>query len=184
VKEAITGYITGIINSYTRSIDRLKKAGAPIGTTNPFVSFKEEFSDLLEFVIDVPEENKEFSILALNIALENVNLNKRIAELEESCSNMCEVENNLHGKIKKLEANLIEFRGAFIEDKQKIKEIEEEKNEFWECNKQLNQLYKGKQSENEIIQTQNKKLKYDNKKLHKKIELLRKKSNGPTKRNV
>ena len=101
MKKEITGYIQGVINSYSRTIERLKVSGVPITSTNSFQSFKEEFSDLLEFVIDIPQE-KEESIMAFNIALENGALKKRITELEEFCENLNEVEGNLHRKIEKL----------------------------------------------------------------------------------
>lgn len=188
MKEAITGYITGVINRYTRSIERLKKCGAPATATNNLVLIKEEFSDLLEFVINIPDDSQTL-MLNFNAVLEDKEyeitiLKQRAAELEESCENIYEVERNLHKKIERLEAAEISYREQFLDDKQKIEEVEKEKNEFWECNKQLNELYKEKRSKNEILQTQNKKLKYDNKKLHKKIELLRKKSNGTIKKNV
>ncbi|GCD13173.1 hypothetical protein [Clostridium tagluense] len=105
MKKQITGYITGVINSYSRTIERLKESGAPITSTNSFVAFKEEFTDLLEFVMDIPEENKEVAILAFNIALENTIFKKRILELEESCESMNEIENNLHKRIKALTDN-------------------------------------------------------------------------------
>ena len=101
MKKEITGYIQGVINSYSRTIERLKVSGVPITSTNSFQSFKEEFSDLLEFVIDIPEE-KEESIMSFNIALENGAIKRRITELEEFCENLNEVEGNLHREIEKL----------------------------------------------------------------------------------
>ena len=176
MKKEITGYITGIINSYSRTIERLKANGAPITATNPFKAFKEELTDLLEFVIDIPD-SKETSILSFNVAIENTILKKRIAELEESCECMCDVERNLHKKIEALEAAEIAYREQLLDGKQKIEEVEKEKHEFWECNKQLNKLYKEKRSKNEILQIQNKKL-------NKQIKILRNNLHGLKKENV
>ena len=105
MKKQIIGYVTGVINSYSRTIERLKASGAPILSTNSFQAFKEEFTDLLEFVIDIPEQNKEAAMLSFNVALRNEDLKKRILELEESCEDMCEIEKNLHKRIKALTDN-------------------------------------------------------------------------------
>ncbi len=183
MKKEITGYITGIINSYSRTIERLKANGAPIAATNPFTAFKEELTDLLEFVIDIPD-SKETSILSFNVAIENVTLKKRIAELEESCECMCDVERNLHKKIEELETAEIANREQLLDDKQKIEESEKEKNEFWECNKQLNELYKEKRNKSESLQAENKNLKYANKRMRKQVKILRNNLDGMKRKNV
>lgn len=106
MKKQIAGYITGVINSYSRAIERLKTSGAPITSIDLIQAFKEEFTDLLEFVIDIPsEKNKEAAMLSFNVALQNEDLKNRILELEESCENMNQVEKNLHDKIEGLTGN-------------------------------------------------------------------------------
>ena len=82
MKKEITGYISGVINSYTRTIDRLNKLG--IVETSSFVAFKEEFSDLLEFVIDIPED-KELAIINFNMALEERKIKGTNEMLEKTC---------------------------------------------------------------------------------------------------
>ena len=82
MKKEITGYISGVINSYTRTIDRLNKLG--IVEISSFVAFKEEFSDLLEFVIDIPED-KEVAITNFNIALEERKIKGTNEMLEKTC---------------------------------------------------------------------------------------------------
>lgn len=109
MKKQITGYITGVINSYSRAIERLKASGTPITSINSFQAFKEEFTDLLDFVIDIQEDismgSKVASIENFNLTLENRSQMVRIVELEESCENMNEIENNLHKRVKALTEN-------------------------------------------------------------------------------
>lgn len=126
MKKEITAYITGVINSYTKTVAILNENNAFNTNLNSFVAVKEEFSELLNYVMDIPEENKEQLISNFNISLENENLKQtnakllsRVMELEESCENMNEVERNLHYK---------------------IKGIEKEMNEAWEQRKHVNQI--------------------------------------------
>lgn len=87
MKEQISAYITALIDIHRHTVNM------PMGNC---------LDNLLEFVMDIPEVNKEQSITSFNIVLENENLKKRILELEESCTNMCDVENNLNKKIQGL----------------------------------------------------------------------------------
>lgn len=96
MKALIIGYITAVINNYTRSIETLKECGASEGAIKRFETIREELNDLLDFVEDIPEWSKE--PVTLNITInsnEEVEiLRKRIRELEDSCENMCEVQKN------------------------------------------------------------------------------------------
>lgn len=91
MKEQISAYITALIDMHRHTVN---------------MPMKNCLDNLLEFVMDIPEGNKEQSIAAFNIALDNKNIEKlktnmfkRITELEESCTNMCEVEKNLQRKL-------------------------------------------------------------------------------------
>lgn len=97
MKEQISAYITALIDMNKHTVD---------------MSIENCLDNLLEFVMDIPEVDKERSITAFNLALGNKNIEKitanmfkRIMELEESCTHMCEVEKNLHKKIQGLGAN-------------------------------------------------------------------------------
>jgi hypothetical protein len=91
MKKEIMAYITALTDVYSGTINQ------------PMIKC---LNDLLTFVVDIPEKNKEQSIAAFNIALgnedikqENAALINRIIELEDSCTNMCEVEKNLQLKV-------------------------------------------------------------------------------------
>lgn len=84
MKAAVTGYITAVINNYTRTIDNLRDNKVEGMAIRRYETIREELSDLLDFVEDIPEENKE---------------------LEDSCENMSQVERNLRIKISLLEAD-------------------------------------------------------------------------------
>jgi len=84
MKEQISAYITALIDIHRHTVN---------------MPMKNCLDNLLEFVMDIPEVNKECVILTFNVVLENENLKKRILELEESCTNMCEVEKNLQEKV-------------------------------------------------------------------------------------
>ncbi|MGH4125140.1 MAG: hypothetical protein ACREV6_19665 [Clostridium sp.] len=157
MKKQITGYITGVINSYSRTIERLKASEAPITSTSSFQAFKEEFTDLLEFIIDIPEENKEVSILAFKIAIENTILKKRILELEESCENMNEIENNLHKRVKALTNNneaLDSNCNVLMNHNNKLIKVNFE---LAQCNKNQVQMIRKLQVKNKLV---TKKFKY------------------------
>jgi len=87
MKKEILAYINGVINSYSNTITALETNGAFSTTMNTLTAIKEEFTDLLEFVIDIPEENKEASILNFNLALEDHKIKGCNAMLEKVCDN-------------------------------------------------------------------------------------------------
>lgn len=99
MKAEIIGYVTGMINSYERTISQYKKDELPKEKYKSFDLVKEELSDLLDFAQDIPEETDR--------------LNKRIAELEESCENMNDIEKNLHLQIKELDTENIGGQVAY-----------------------------------------------------------------------
>jgi hypothetical protein len=94
MKEQIIGYVTALVDTNSGTINQ---------------SMVRCLNNLLEYVIDIPEESKEVSILNFNLSLENENLKQsnakllnRVMELEESCENMNEVEINLHKRVQAL----------------------------------------------------------------------------------
>jgi hypothetical protein len=65
MKKIITGYITAMINSYTRTITRLESIGANTNNIKTLEAAREDLNDLLDFVEDLPGE-KEQIIVVLN----------------------------------------------------------------------------------------------------------------------
>lgn len=66
VKAAITGYITAVINNYTRAVENLKKNKAPAHTFSKYQTIIEELNDLLDFIEDLPEEKHESIIITFD----------------------------------------------------------------------------------------------------------------------
>lgn len=127
MKKEITGYISGVINSYTRTIDRLNKIG--IAETSSFVAFKEEFSDLLEFVIDIPED-KEQAITNFNMALEDRKIKNTNELLEKTCDGFKEENYKLvqereilKEKLKAYECNDMVWKNVYEELKTENKRL-------------------------------------------------------------
>ena len=89
MKKEIVAYITGIVNSYDRTITELKNAKLKSEIINPFINFKAEYSDLLEFVIDIPED-KDQAITDFNMALEDRKIRGTNALLEKTCDGFIE----------------------------------------------------------------------------------------------
>ncbi|MBU3098353.1 MULTISPECIES: hypothetical protein [Clostridium] len=71
---------------------------------------------------------------------EILTLKKRIAELEESCENMNEVEKNLRGKIKALDSNTTWLRRALVDSDNALREAEELNIGLRKANKQASLL--------------------------------------------
>ena len=127
MKKEITGYISGVINSYTRTIDRLNEIG--IAETSSFVAFKEEFSDLLEFVIDIPED-KEQAITNFNMALEDRKIKNTNELLEKTCDGFKEENYKLvqereilKEKLKAYECNDMVWKNVYEELKTENKRL-------------------------------------------------------------
>ena len=122
MKEQIAAYITALIDIHRHTVNM------PMNNC---------LDNLFEFVMDIPEVNKEQSIAAFNIALENENLNKIILELEESCTNMCEVERNLQGKIQGALANNIALNDTCNKLRERNKYLLRLNSEFAQSNEKL-----------------------------------------------
>ena len=127
MKKEITGYISGVINSYTRTIDRLNKIG--IVETSSFVAFKEEFSDLLEFVIDIPED-KELAIINFNMALEERKIKGTNEMLEKTCDGfreenckLVQEQQILKEKLKAYECNDLVWKNIYEDLKAENKRL-------------------------------------------------------------
>lgn len=135
MKKEIIGYITGAINNHIRILESMNKYGYSKASVQSHQNYADELSDLSKFITNIPDANKEASILAFNVALENGSLKRRIVELEESCENMNEVEKNLHYK---------------------IKGIEKAMDDAWEKNKRLNLTDKERRDENYNLELSNK----------------------------
>lgn len=113
MKAAVTGYITAVINNYTRSIETLKSNKAPEHMISRFQTIREELNDLLDFVEDIPEGAKEPITLTIDInSNEEVEiLRKRVIELEDSCENMNEVQINQLNRIRELQDYIKNLEG-------------------------------------------------------------------------
>ncbi|WP_435789180.1 hypothetical protein [Clostridium sp.] len=138
MKKETMAYITALTDVYSGTINQ------------PMIKC---LNDLLTFVVDIPEENKEQSITSFNIALENENIKQenaellnRVMEFENSCENMCEVEKNLQGKVKGAMDNNVALNSTC--------------NKLRDKNKYLLRL-------NSVLDQRNKKLLYKNSKLTK-----------------
>ena len=118
MKDKIAGYITGIVNNHIRIVKSMKENGYSRVTIQSHENYTNELSDLLDYVMDIPEETVTDTYAEINrlkekleydwftfesVSFENLVLKKRIEELEESCQLMCEVERNLQQKISHFE---------------------------------------------------------------------------------
>ncbi|ACA55207.1 hypothetical protein FDC45_13105 [Clostridium botulinum] len=89
MKQAITGYITALINMYSDG--------------NVEEKFVQQLNDLLDYVADLKEENREdITRVVLNNNIEITKLQEYIKELEESCENNNEVTRQQWEKIVRL----------------------------------------------------------------------------------
>lgn len=94
MKAAVTGYITAVINNYTRTIENLRDNKVEGMAIRRYETIREELSDLLDFIEDIPEENKEPVTVVLN----------------SNCENVCEVERNQLNTIAKQEEEIKYYR--------------------------------------------------------------------------
>lgn len=84
MKKEITGYINGVINSYTNTIAVLEANGGFTTSLNTFKSIKGEFESLLDVVMDIPTD-KEQAIINFNMALEERRVKGTNERLEKTC---------------------------------------------------------------------------------------------------
>jgi archaellum component FlaC len=127
MKAEITGYITAVINNYTRTIERLKELQVNDLHLLRSESFRKELNDMLDFVTDIQEEKPQTAQIVEDLAKEIKRLENKLAddwktfdkiavangiyrnrirELEESCENMCQVQRNQLNKIEFLENHI------------------------------------------------------------------------------
>ncbi|KGO13867.1 hypothetical protein NZ45_09885 [Clostridium botulinum] len=105
MKQAITGYITALINVYVGN--EYPQHSLLHFNNNKFIK---DLNDLLDYVTDLKEEEEEEnkSNKVLNtfyeIVMENKNLNKTVKDLEESCQYMWDIEKNQLEKMELLKA--------------------------------------------------------------------------------
>lgn len=102
MKDMLIGYITALINNQDRKIESLKENKVDEITIENFNSFKGILEDLLIFT----EDSSEIEICSLKE--EATMLRKRVQELEESCEDMCEIEQNLHNQIANLKSDEVD----------------------------------------------------------------------------
>lgn len=119
MKEEITGYLTGMIDSSNRGVEFLKEVGQPTTIIEICEGHVLGLSDLLDFVEDISEEEQVHgdSIAEINL------LRKRIRELEDSCENMCVIEKNLHKQLAMLKDENCTWQIAFNEIKEKLDDL-------------------------------------------------------------
>ncbi|KIN82144.1 hypothetical protein, partial [Clostridium botulinum] len=102
MKQAITGYITALINVYVGN--EYPQSSLLHFNNNKFIK---DLNDLLDYVADLKEkENKSNEVLNIfnEIVMENKALNKMVKDLEEGCQYMCDIEKNQLEKIELLKA--------------------------------------------------------------------------------
>ena len=74
---------------------------------------------------------------------ENESLKKRILELEESCQNMCDIEKNLHEKLKSHELNNTVWRNIYKELEEENKVLKEKSFNDPKVYKKFEKVFKG-----------------------------------------
>ena len=100
MKAEIIGYVTGMVNSYIRTIDQYKKDEIPKEKYKKFDLVKEELSDLLDYIQDIPEEINNAAIkidnLSLNYVkkLEKINYDLRLENISWQKKSKAFEENN------------------------------------------------------------------------------------------
>ncbi|KEI75920.1 hypothetical protein [Clostridium botulinum] len=112
MKQAITGYITALIN-YHMGFDTRK------GSIDEHYNkhFLRELNDLLDFIAYLKEkENKSNEVLNIfnEIVMKNKALNKTVKDLEEGCQYMCDIEKNQLEKIELLKAENEDLKSKLL----------------------------------------------------------------------
>ena len=118
MKKSITSYITALINVHYSALERLPETSQASSLHAVYV---DELNALLDFIEDIPENNS--IVINLGNSEENKYLRKRVRELEESCESMCEVEKNLHKKIKNLEEANIRWQMDYANLRESKKDL-------------------------------------------------------------
>lgn len=153
MKTSIKGYLAALINTHRNAIS--SNVSTLVNSCNRKAI--NELNDLLVFVTSIPEEPISDTYIEINrlksklekdwyqsenIVFENIALKKRVAELEESCENMNEIEKNLHNKIEQLEENTMWLRDEILSSDKKTKELKEVNSGVWEENRKIKLLNK------------------------------------------
>lgn len=114
MKLQIQSYLIGVLNNHKRIIGSMKDNGYSKVSIQSHENHTNELRDLYDFISILPDEqipdtykeiNRLRSLLEIEAydseqrTFEIISYKKRIAELEESCENMCEVEKSLHKQI-------------------------------------------------------------------------------------
>jgi len=112
----LKGYLTAKVDEY----DKAQEFNPDCRISAKRVS--DDFDRLLEIVIDMQGRSEDESPIRC--------LRKRIVELEESCRNFGEVENNLHKKIREQEEEIKYYRHKIqlmqdVLDKRLLENLEE-----------------------------------------------------------
>jgi len=163
------GYITSMINGCERGITYMEKSRIPALSIETAKAYRDELTDLLSFVEDIPVQKQ--GPITINLGdPETVRiLKKEIGELEDSCENMCEVQKNQLKKIELFEVGVINFREQFLSDKARIKELENiykercgEVSKLIDSNKSWNKKYNHVNEINENLLGELGELKTDN----------------------
>ena len=118
MKQAIIGYITALINRHERITSELHDINVNSNEVRKCKNFKDELSDLLDYVVDLEEESQE----PIKIDLGNIEqieaLKKRIRELQEVYASNSEV---IGAQFKKIQ----ELKDKLESSEQEIKVLEE-----------------------------------------------------------
>ena len=153
MKAEISSYITALINAHRNEIS----PNVSTLVNNHTRKSTNELIQLLEFINSIPEEKVTDTYVEINRlrdilarveidsdteTLRRRNLQRRVAELEESCEIMCEVEKNNHITIKELESSNVRYRGQLLENDKYINQLKEVNTGVWEENRQIKLLNK------------------------------------------
>ena len=152
MKDKITGYITGVVNNHIRIVASMKKNDFSRALIQSHQNYTNQLNDLLDYVMDIPEEtvidtyveiNRLRDILAKeevsseDMAFEIIILKQRVAELEESCENMSEVERSLQQEIGNLEIDNIGWQAVCNSLRRSNKKLEGKYSNLLRKNKNL-----------------------------------------------
>jgi hypothetical protein len=155
MKQEITGYITGMINSYERTIDQYEKDELPKEKYKKFDLVKEELSDLLDFVQNIPEEKHEPVIINNSADFEKIKsyarklekINADLREENQKLTTQIKINERI-SRIRKKDIEEINARNSVIGQKNeqlRLDNISWQKacNELKETNEFLGEQVKG-----------------------------------------
>ncbi|MBO0572781.1 hypothetical protein FDF50_16590 [Clostridium botulinum] len=102
-----------VIALLTTTINRYSEVGGSIVSQKCVIN---DLTSILDYIQDIPEENKPNEVLNIfnEIVMENKNLNKTVKDLEESCQYMCDVEKNQLEKMELLKAENEDLKAKLL----------------------------------------------------------------------